>query len=104
MNDTAKRINELDGLNKKALRQEYKEWIEASEGSKDQPHVLYANQINIEQIQLIKKYQELTKFQELSTTQKKLNTQTSELIQSNRYIIIDKFKNQFIYTNYFYNL
>ncbi len=49
MNDTVKRINELDGLNKKALREEYKEWIEASEGSKDQPHVLYANQINIEQ-------------------------------------------------------
>ena len=50
MNDAVKRINELDGLNKKALREEYKEWIEASEGSKDQPHVLYANQINIEQI------------------------------------------------------
>ena len=50
MNDAVKRINELDGLNKKALREEYKEWIEASEGSKNQPHVLYANQINIEQI------------------------------------------------------
>ena len=50
MNDTVKRINELDGLNEKALREEYKEWIVASEGSKDQPHVLYANQINIEQI------------------------------------------------------
>ena len=50
MNDAAKRIKELDGLNEKALREEYKEWIEASEGSKDQPHVLYANQINIEQI------------------------------------------------------
>ena len=50
MNDTVKRINELDGLNEKALREEYKEWIEASEGCKDQPHVLYANQINIEQI------------------------------------------------------
>tara|TARA_Y100000766_G_C18524420_1_gene420514 strand:- start:312 stop:509 length:198 start_codon:yes stop_codon:yes gene_type:complete len=49
MNDAVKRINELDGLNKKALRDEYKEWIEASEGGKDQPHVLYANQINIEQ-------------------------------------------------------
>ena len=49
MNDAVKRINELDGLNEKALRDEYKEWIEASEGSKDQPHVLYANQINIEQ-------------------------------------------------------
>ena len=49
MNDAVKRLNELDGLNEKALREEYKEWIEASEGSKDQPHVLYANQINIEQ-------------------------------------------------------
>ena len=49
MNDAVKRINELDGPNKKALRDEYKEWIEASEGSRDQPHVLYANQINIEQ-------------------------------------------------------
>ena len=42
MKDAVKRINELDGLNEKALREEYKEWIEASEGSKDQPHVLYA--------------------------------------------------------------
>ena len=49
MKDAVKRINELDGLNEKALREEYKEWIEASEGSKDQPHVLYANQINFEQ-------------------------------------------------------
>ena len=48
MNDAVKRINELDGLNEKALREEYKEWIEASEGSKEQPHVLYANQINNE--------------------------------------------------------
>ena len=32
------------------LTEEYKEWIQASEGSKDQPHVLYANQINIEQL------------------------------------------------------
>ena len=48
MNDSVKRINELDGLNQKALREEYKEWVEASEGNKDQPHVLYANQINIE--------------------------------------------------------
>ena len=49
MNDAVKRISELNGLNEKALKEEYKEWIEASEGSKDQPHVLYANQINIEQ-------------------------------------------------------
>ena len=48
MNDASKRLMELDGLDKKALTEEYKEWIQASEGSKDQPHVLYANQINIE--------------------------------------------------------
>ena len=50
MNDTSKRLMELDGLDKKALKEEYKEWIQASEGSKEQPHVLYANQINIEQL------------------------------------------------------
>ena len=50
MNDAVKRINELDGLNEKALREEYKEWIQASEDSKNQPHVLYTNQINIEQL------------------------------------------------------
>ena len=49
MNDASKRLMELDGLDKKALKEEYKEWIQASEGSKEQPHVLYANQINIEQ-------------------------------------------------------
>ena len=50
MSDALNRLDELDGLDKKALREEYKEWIEASEGSKNQPHVLYANQINDEQI------------------------------------------------------
>ena len=50
MNDASKRLMELDGLDKKALTEEYREWIETSEGSKDQPHVLYANQINIEQL------------------------------------------------------
>ena len=50
MNDASKRLMELDGLDKKALTEEYKEWIKASEGSKDQPHVFYANQINIEQL------------------------------------------------------
>ncbi len=50
MNDTSKRLMELDGLDKKALRDEYKEWIEAIDNNKDQPHVLYANQINIEQL------------------------------------------------------
>ena len=50
MNDASKRLMELDGLDKKALTEEYKEWIQVSEGSKDQPHVLYVNQINIEQL------------------------------------------------------
>ena len=50
MNDASKRLMELDGLDKKALKEEYKEWIQASEGSKDQPRVLYATQINIEQL------------------------------------------------------
>ena len=50
MNDASKRLMELDGLDKKALKEEYKEWIQASEGSKEQPHVLYANQIKIEQL------------------------------------------------------
>ena len=50
MDDALMRLNELDGLDEKALREEYKEWIQASEGSKDQPHVLYVNQINIEQL------------------------------------------------------
>ena len=50
MNDASNRLMELDGLDKKALRDEYKEWIEAIDNNKDQPHVLYANQINIEQL------------------------------------------------------
>ena len=50
MNDASKRLMELDGLDKKALKEEYKEWIEAVDNNKDQPHVLYANQINIEQL------------------------------------------------------
>ena len=31
MNDASKRLMELDGLDKKALKEEYKEWIQASE-------------------------------------------------------------------------
>ena len=50
MHDASKRLIELDGLDKKALNEEYKEWIQAIEDSKDQPHVLYANQITIEQL------------------------------------------------------
>ncbi len=50
MKDASKRIIELDGLDKKALTEEYKEWIQASEDNQVQPHVLYANQINIQQL------------------------------------------------------
>ena len=48
--DALTRLDKIDGLDKKALTDEYREWIEASEGSKNHPHVLYANQINIEQL------------------------------------------------------
>ena len=50
MKDTYRRLNEIDGLDKKALKDEYREWFQAAEGNKDQPHVLYTNQINIEQL------------------------------------------------------
>ena len=39
-----------DTIHNERVKEEYKEWIQASEGSKDQPHVLYATQINIEQL------------------------------------------------------
>ena len=48
MSDALKRYDKLDGLNKKAIKEEYKEWIDALEGDKAQPYVLYVNQINIE--------------------------------------------------------
>jgi hypothetical protein len=40
----------LFAFNKKALKEEYTEWIQASKNIKEQPHVLYSNQINIEQL------------------------------------------------------
>ena len=48
LNDALKRYIKLNGLNKKALKEEYKEWIDALEGNKVQPYVLYVNQINID--------------------------------------------------------
>ena len=45
MKDTFQRINELGDKDSQALREEYKEWIEASEGGNKQPHVLYLNQM-----------------------------------------------------------
>ena len=50
INDALKRLTELDGLDKKALTEKDKDWIQVSEGIKAQPHVFYANQINIEQL------------------------------------------------------
>ena len=50
MNDAEKRFDELNGLDKDAFRQEYSEWFEAKNNNKDQPHVLYADQIVIEQL------------------------------------------------------
>ena len=45
MKDTFLRIKELGEKDSQALREEYKEWREASEGGNKQPHVLYLNQI-----------------------------------------------------------
>ena len=45
MKDTFRRIKELGGKDSQALREEYKEWIDASEGLSIHPHVLYMNQM-----------------------------------------------------------
>ena len=45
MKDAFRRIKELGGKDSQALREEYKEWLEASQGGNEQPHVLYMNQI-----------------------------------------------------------
>ena len=45
MKDTFQRIKELGEIDSHALREEYKEWIEASEGGIKHPHVLYMNQL-----------------------------------------------------------
>ena len=49
-NYTLKRLNKSNEFDKKSLSEEYGEWINVREGLKDMPHVLYANQINIEQL------------------------------------------------------
>ena len=43
--DTFRRIKELGEKDSQALREEYKEWIDASEGGSKHPHVLYMNQM-----------------------------------------------------------
>ena len=45
MKDTFLRLKELGVKDSQALREEYKEWIEASEGGNKHPHVLYINQM-----------------------------------------------------------
>ena len=45
LKDTFRRIKELGEKDSQALREEYKEWIDASEGGNKQPHVLYMNQL-----------------------------------------------------------
>ena len=45
MKDALRRIKELGGKDSQALREEYKEWIDASEGAGKHLHVLYMNQM-----------------------------------------------------------
>ena len=45
MKDTFRRIKELGGKDSQALREEYKEWIDACEDGSKHPHVLYMNQM-----------------------------------------------------------
>ena len=45
MKDTILRLKELGEKDSQALREEYKEWIEASEGENKEPHILYLNQL-----------------------------------------------------------
>ena len=45
MNDTFLRIKELGEKDSQALKEEYKEWLEACEAENKHPHVLYINQI-----------------------------------------------------------
>ena len=43
--DTYLRIDELGDKESQALREEFKEWIDACEGENIHPHILYINQI-----------------------------------------------------------
>ena len=45
MKDNFLKINELGEKDSQALREEYREWIDASEGGNKHPHVLYMNQL-----------------------------------------------------------
>ena len=43
MKDTFLRLKKLGEKDSQALREEYKEWMDASEGGNKHPHVLYIN-------------------------------------------------------------
>ena len=45
MRDVFLKINELGHKDSKALKDEYKEWLEAIENGNGHPHVLYVNKI-----------------------------------------------------------
>ena len=47
MKEAFLRIKVLVEKDSQALREEYKEWIEASEGGNKHPHVLYMNQLKL---------------------------------------------------------
>tara|TARA_Y100001968_G_scaffold319079_1_gene350153 strand:- start:955 stop:1134 length:180 start_codon:yes stop_codon:yes gene_type:complete len=46
INSAIKRLSNLEGKNKKALKNEYKEWIDAIESDKKNYDVLFINKIN----------------------------------------------------------
>ena len=46
INSAIKRLSNLEGKNKKALKSEFKEWIDAIESDKKNYDVLFINKIN----------------------------------------------------------
>ena len=46
--DIFRRLEDLNESDRSALVEEYKEWIDSSEGDTDQTHVLYVNYITFE--------------------------------------------------------
>ncbi len=47
MKDIFLKIKEFGGKDSKALRKEYKDWLEACEEENKHPHVLYINQMKL---------------------------------------------------------
>ena len=46
INSVLKRLSKLEGQNKKALENEFREWINATKGKDNKYDVLYTNKIN----------------------------------------------------------